>query len=132
MGKAFEKQTKAIEDQRKKQIDALADLKTQEIKPRETKPNEYGNYFLDGLAKIQESYKPVDFNDVMYNIKNLRISPVSFLKFKGLVHIFKSIHNGDITLQYIEKYQKELKRDLRRKKQGDPRDNSEKQKKYNR
>ena len=27
LGKAFEKQTKTIEDQRKKQIDALADLK---------------------------------------------------------------------------------------------------------
>ena len=36
LGKAFEKQIKAMEDQRKKQIDALADLKPKEIKPRET------------------------------------------------------------------------------------------------
>ena len=43
LGKAFEKQTKTIEDQGKKQIDALADLKPQEIKPREAKPNEYGD-----------------------------------------------------------------------------------------
>ena len=35
LGKAFEKQTKTIEDQGKKQIDALADLKPKEIKPRE-------------------------------------------------------------------------------------------------
>ena len=61
--KAFEKQIKTIEDQGKKQIDALADLKPKEIKPRETKPNKYGNYFIDGLAKIQEFYKPIDFND---------------------------------------------------------------------
>ena len=47
LGKAFEKQIKTIEDQRKKQIDALADLKPKEIKPRETKPNKYGNYFID-------------------------------------------------------------------------------------
>ena len=47
LGKAFEKQTKAIEDQGKRQIDALADLKPKEIKPRETKPKEYGaNIFL--------------------------------------------------------------------------------------
>ena len=61
--KAFEKQTKTIEDQGKKQIDTLADLKPKEIKPRETKPNKYGHYFIDGLVKIRESYKPIDFND---------------------------------------------------------------------
>ena len=36
LGKAFEKQTKTIEDQGKKQIVALANLKPKEIKPRET------------------------------------------------------------------------------------------------
>ena len=55
MGKAFEKQIKTIEDQGIRQIDALADLKLKEIKPRETKPNKYGDYFIDGLAKIRES-----------------------------------------------------------------------------
>ena len=39
--KAFEKQMKTIEDQGKKQIDALADLKPKEIKPRETRSNKY-------------------------------------------------------------------------------------------
>ena len=92
LGKAFEKQTKTIEDQEKKQIDALADLKPKEIKPRETKPNEYGDYFLNGLAKITESYEPVDFNYLIYNFKELRILSVSFSKFKGRMHIFKSIH----------------------------------------
>ena len=52
MGKAFEKQTKAIEDQGEKQVDALVSLKPEEIKPRETKANEYGDYFLNGSAKI--------------------------------------------------------------------------------
>ena len=42
-GKAFEKQTKTIEDQGKKQIDALTNLKPKEIKPRETKPNKYSD-----------------------------------------------------------------------------------------
>ena len=52
LGKAFKKQIKIIEDQGKKQVAALADLKPKEIKPRETKPNKYGDYFIDGLAKI--------------------------------------------------------------------------------
>ena len=66
LGKAFEKQIKTIEDQGKKQIDALADLKPKEIKPRKTKPNKYGDYFIDGLAKTRESYKPIDFNSLTY------------------------------------------------------------------
>ena len=120
LGKAFEKQTKTIKDQGKKQIDALADLKLKEIKPRETKPNKYGDYFIDGLAKIQESYKLIDFNDLTYNFKDSKITPVGFIKFKGPLHIFKSIHNGDIPLKDIEKEQIEVKRDLGRIKQGVP------------
>ena len=64
--KASEKQTQTIKDQGKQQIDPLADLKPKEIKPRETKPNKHGDYFLDGLAKIRESYKLIDFNDLTY------------------------------------------------------------------
>ena len=45
------------------------------------------------------------------------------------MHIFKSMHNGDIPLEDIEKEQIELKRDLGRIKQGDPRYKSEEQKK---
>ena len=45
------------------------------------------------------------------------------------MHIFKSIHNSDIPLEDIEKEQIELKRDLGRIKQGDPKDKSEEQKK---
>ena len=41
LGKAFQKQTKAIEDQGKKQVDVLAYLKPKGTKSRETKPNEY-------------------------------------------------------------------------------------------
>ena len=52
-------------------------LKPKEITPRETKPNEYGDYFLNGSAKIRESYEPVDFYDATYNFKDLRIPSVS-------------------------------------------------------
>ena len=120
LGKAFEKQTNTIEDQGKKQVDALADLKVKEIKPRETRSNEYGDYFLDGLAKIRESYDPINFNDVTYSSKGTRIPSISFSKFKGPLHTFKSIYNGDINLKDVEKEQTELKRDLGRINQGNP------------
>ena len=113
----------------KKQIDALADLKPKEIKTRETKPNKYGDYFLNGLAKILKSYEPVDFLDVDYNFKDLRIPSVSFSKFKSPMYIFKRIYESDITLEDIEKEQIELKKDFGRIKQGDPKDKSPEQKK---
>ena len=58
LGKAFEKQIKTIEDQGKKRIDALADLKPKEIKPKETKPKEtkpskYGDYFMMDQLKFE-------------------------------------------------------------------------------
>ena len=68
LGKSFQKQTKITEDQGKKQVDALADLKPKKAKPRETKPNEYGDYLLNGLAKIWESSKPADFNNLKIQI----------------------------------------------------------------
>ena len=45
------------------------------------------------------------------------------------MHIFKSIHKGYTTLEDIETEQIELKRDLGRTKQGDPKDKSQEQKK---
>ena len=88
LGKAFEKQIKAIEDQGKKQIDALADLKPKEIKPkeiklRETKPGEYSDYFLNKLAIIGRSFEPVNFYDSAYEFKDSSIPSVKFIKYKG-------------------------------------------------
>ena len=76
--KTFEKQTKTIEDQGKKQIDASADLK-----PRETKPNEFSDYFLNELAKIRKSFERVNFYDLTYNFRDSRIPSVSFIEFKA-------------------------------------------------
>ena len=102
-GKAFEKQSKTIEGQGKKQIDSLADLKPKEIKPRETKQNEYSDYFLNEMIKIEESYEPIDFHYLTYNFKDLRIPSISFFKFKSPLNIFKRIYYGDVPLEDIEK-----------------------------
>ena len=45
------------------------------------------------------------------------------------MYIFKSIHKGGTTLEDVEKEQIELKKDLDRIKQGDPKDKSPEQKK---
>ena len=58
----------------------------------------------------------------------MRLPAVGFVKFNGPLHIFKNIHDGDIPLENTEKEQIELKRNLDRIKQGDPREKSEEQK----
>ena len=120
---------KQLNIKEKKQVDALVALKQKEIKSRETKPNEYGDYFLNRLAKIREYSERVDSYDVTYNFKDLRIPSVRFSKFKGPMYIFKSICKGHITLEDIEKEQMELRKDLGLIKQGDPKDKSLEQKK---
>ena len=87
-------------------IDAVADLKPKEIKPRETKPNERGDYFLNGPAEIKNSAN-IDFDYLKYTFKDRNNAPIDF-GFKCKLHIFKSIHNGDITL----KMQKKIKYNL--------------------
>ena len=127
LGKSFEKETKTIEDQGKKQIDALADFILKEIKPRGTKPNKYSDYFLDKLAEIRNSSK-TDFNNVKYTFKDRNNAPIDFIGFKGLLHIFKGMHGGDITLEdVVEKDQIKLKSDLAQIRQRNPKNRSEEQ-----
>ena len=81
------------------------------------------------MAKIRKSFKPVDFYNLTYNFKDSRTPSISFSKFDGPLHTCKSINDGDIPLEDVEKDQIELKRDLGRIKQGDPKNKSQQQNK---
>ena len=72
LGKTFEKQTKAIEDQGEKQIDALKYLKSfksKEVKSEETKPIDYDDYHIKKIAEIRDQQKKIDFNNLTYIFK---------------------------------------------------------------
>ena len=72
LGKAFDKQIKTIEDQGKKQVDALEKLKPkEETKPIKDTPNNQSRatiIFNDLMNKIKElmnkSYDSVDYNNL--------------------------------------------------------------------
>ena len=129
LGKASEDQTKTIKNQVKKQVDALKSLKPKEIKPEEIKPiqySDYGDYFHNGPAEIRNPPKKIDFNNLQYKFIG-DSQPIKFIKFKGPLHIYNSIHNGNITLEDVEKDGKDLKSDLGRIKQGNPKIRSKEQ-----
>ena len=79
LGKAFEKQTKTIEDQREKQIKAIQDNKEQSVNINND--DDYKNKLLISkereifkdiynkrLDKIEELNKKIDYNDLKYTI----------------------------------------------------------------
>ena len=60
LGKAFEKQTKTIENQGKKQVDALKtleSLKPKKVKLEETKAIDYDNYYIDRMVEMRNKFQ---------------------------------------------------------------------------
>ena len=98
LGKDFQKQTKTIGDQGEKQLDALKSLRPKEVKPKETRPIDYDNYYIDRMVEIRNQLKKIDFNNLTYFIKG-KTAPINFIGFKGPLHIFKSTYNGSIALE---------------------------------
>ena len=59
--------------------------------------------FLKGWLKYEKNNQLIDFSYLIYNFKGPNIGPISFIKFKGPNHIFKSIYDGDIALEDVVK-----------------------------
>ena len=105
LGKAFEKQIKTIEDEGKKQVDALDNLKPKgETKPIEDESNNKSKatiIFTDLINKrkalMKELYDSVDYN----NLKFEYVAPtkdVSFSEYKDSKELFNAIKNNQINL----------------------------------
>ena len=115
LGKAFEKQIKTIEDQGKKQVEALKDLKPEEqIKRIEGKSNNQSRatiIFNDPINRwknmMNELYDSVDYN----NLKFEYIGPtkdVSFYEYRYSKEILNAIQNNQIKFDDALNIQKEL------------------------
>ena len=116
MGKAFEKQIKTIEDQGKKQVDALKVLELKTIENGSNNKPVITQYFYDKILKkrmdeILKMSDKIDFDNLIYNFKG-PTSSINFGKFGGPMYIYGHMKNGDTTLQQVEKQQKDLKKEL--------------------
>ena len=105
LGNAFDKQIKAIEYQRKKQVDVSEKLKPkEETKPIEDKPinqsrariilNDLINKRKELMTKFHDS---VDYNNLYFKYVS-RGKDVSFYKYKGSRELFNAIKNSQIKL----------------------------------
>ena len=115
LGKAFEKQIKTIEDQGKKQVDALENLKPkEETKPIEDKSNNQSkatiifNELINERKKIMsELYDSVDYN----NLKFEYVGPtkdVGFYEYKDSKERFNEIKNSQIKFSEVKNKQNEF------------------------
>ena len=120
MGKGFEKQIKTIEDQGKKQVDALENLKPkEETKPIEDKSNNQSKAtiifddLIDKRKKImQELHDNVDYN----NLKFEYVGPtndVNFYEYMDLKKLFNAIKNSQIKFSVVKNKQNEFQNKLR-------------------
>ena len=115
LGKAFEKQIKTIEDQGKKQVDALENLKPKE----ETKPTEHEsgnkskatsifNKVINERKNIMnELYDSIDYN----NLEFVYVGPtkdVSFYEYKNSKELFNAMKNSQIKFSEVKNKQNEF------------------------
>ena len=108
MGKAFEKQTKAIEDQAKKQVDALKDLKPniQESTIKVIIPEDVLNdEAKNELNKIKETEKTVEKENFIYRASKYTYS---FKTHQIIKKFYKGICNREINLKKTDDDQSNL------------------------
>ena len=115
MGKAFEKQIKTIEDQGKKQVDALESLKPkEETKPIEDKPNNQSRaaiIFNDLINKRKELmnklYDSVDYNNLKFEYMT-KAKDASFYEYRDSKELFNAIENSQIRFSEAKNKQNEF------------------------
>ena len=102
LGKAFEKQIKTIEDQGKKQVNALEKLKPEETKPiKDTSNNQSRatitfNDLINERKKIMNDlYDSADYKDLKFEYVG-PTEDVSFYEYMNSKEIFNAIKNSRI------------------------------------
>ena len=103
LGKAFEKQTKTIEDQDKKQVDALKISKpnTQELTIKSMIPEDIlSEEAKNEFNKIKEIEKTVDRQNLVNRASEYKYS---FKNFKRIKTFGTDIYNSEITLKKLMK-----------------------------
>ena len=108
LGKAFEKQIKTIEDQFKKQVEALdtlksnKQLKTEDVIPKNTLNNDDAKTELD---KIKEIEKNVDREKLIYETDEYTYS---FTNFQTIKTFGRDIYEGNLMIKEGDEYQADL------------------------
>ena len=127
LGKAFEKQTKTIEEQVKKKIKTLEEHGKQIIKSSGEKNSLkllkqkkiFDELINEMRLEINKVCKGIDFNNLTYYYTS-KSALKYFVRFKGPLIIYNDVKNGWISLQKAEKIWEELWSELNKVLKGNP------------
>ena len=130
LGKAFEKQIKTIEDQGKKQVEALNTLKSNnQLTIEDVIPNDAlnNNEAKKELDKIKEIERNVDREKLIFETNEYTYS---FKNFQTIKTFGRDIYEGKITIKEADEYQRDLLVEIRSfRKNTKPRSQEKKQEK---
>ena len=100
MQKAFEKQTKTIEGLEKRQVDENEKL----LKYKET----FDELSKERIGEIYSISKQIDFKNLVYYFKSKDITTINFLGFRGPMHVYNSIKNGNTSIEKTRRRSKSI------------------------
>ena len=127
--KAFEKQIKTFEDQGKKQVDALENLKDTnkqvvninddyEDKLLHSKEQEiFRKIYNKSLDKIEELPEKIDDNNLVFTILSTG-ETIDFTRKNNPLTLLKKIRNGKITLETANELQEDLNNAIKKIRKG--------------
>ena len=65
------------------------------------------------MVEILEMSREINYNNLVYNCKDLSVLPISFTEFGGPMYTYDQLKKGDKTLQQEEKVQKKFRSEFR-------------------
>ena len=79
------------------------------------------------VGEIYNISKEIDFNKLTYHFNRSNTAPIYFIDFRGPMHIYNEIKNGNRLIEKIEKNQKQFKSKLNEITTGNPKHKSKNQ-----
>ena len=114
LGKAFENQTKTIEEQGRKQIEVIEEHGKQLVKSNSEKESlthlkqkEIDEIANERIDEIQILSKQIDFDNLNYYFKGER-GPKIFIGCKGPLNFYKTLKDGYTTVEKAEENKKKI------------------------
>ena len=64
------------------------------------------------IGEIYNISKQIGFKNLTYYFKSKDIVPINFIGFRGPLHIYENIKNGNTSIKKVEEDQKQIRSDL--------------------
>ena len=134
MGKSLWKINKNNLRSRKITIWYFKDFKTKELKAIKDKSDDnekhskykkvFNELSNERIGEIHNISKEINFNNLTYHFKGWNTAPINHIGFRGPMHIFNEMKNGNISIEKTEEDKKQFKSKLNEITTGNPKHKS--------